>query len=92
MPCEIVSQLLNCTTAVRWELIALLSQDLESGLFCCQVPERLVAVCLELTFVELLGFGAYLCIFSGSLWLLHKREQGGIQCLGLGSFFFLGPS
>lgn len=41
MPCEIVSQPLNCTTAARWELIALLSQDLESALFCCQVPERL---------------------------------------------------
>lgn len=38
---------------MRCELVSLLSQDLESGLFCCQVPKRLLAMCLEFTALEL---------------------------------------
>lgn len=41
---------------MRCEFVLLLSQDLESGLLCCQVPECLLAMCLEFAVLELLFF------------------------------------
>lgn len=58
---------------MRCELVSLLSQDLESGLFCCQVPKRLLAMCLEFTSLELWVFLVYPFVFCQAL----VQETGG---------------
>lgn len=81
---------------MRCELVSLLSQDLESGLFCCQVPKRLLAMCLEFTSLELWDFfGVSFCVLSGSGagdWWFHRWEPGGMQPVRLGCCGILGPS
>lgn len=52
---------------MRCELVSLLSQDLESGLFCCQVPKRLLAMCLEFTSLELWDFFGVSFVFCQAL-------------------------
>lgn len=82
---------------MRCELVSLLSQDLESGLFCCQVPKRLLAMCLEFTALKLWFFGTSFCVLSGSgagLFhrLFHRWELGGTQPAHLGCCCILGSS
>lgn len=70
---------------MRCELVSLLSQDLESGLFCCQVPKRLLAMCLEFTSLELWVFLVYPFVFcqalvQGTGGFTDESQEGCSQC------------
>lgn len=81
---------------MRCELVSLLSQDLESGLFCCHVPKRLLAMCLEFTALELWVFLVYPFVFcqtlvQGSGCVTDESWEGCSQCSWDAAAFWVPP-